>query len=118
VNIWIYKNNSMQRIGIGRSIYTFVRPCHKFRRSVLTPGGPGSCPCQSMWDLWWRKWQWERFPSESFCFPLSILFHRCSIFTHVSSGGWTKGPFWGPVPQKHSLTPSQQQYMRLIKMGR
>jgi hypothetical protein len=25
-------------------------------------------------------------------FPLSVSFHRCSVFTHVSSGGWTKGP--------------------------
>jgi hypothetical protein len=25
-------------------------------------------------------------------FSLSVSFHRCSIFTHVSSGGWTMGP--------------------------
>jgi hypothetical protein len=28
------------------------------------------------WDLWWTKWHWDRFFSESFGFPLSISFHR------------------------------------------
>jgi hypothetical protein len=27
-------------------------------------------------DLWWTKWHWDRFFSESFGFPLSISFHR------------------------------------------
>jgi hypothetical protein len=30
--------------------------------------------------------------SESFGFPPSVSFHRCSIFTHISSGWWTMGP--------------------------
>jgi hypothetical protein len=30
--------------------------------------------------------------SESFSFPLLISLHRCSIFTHVSSEGWTMSP--------------------------
>jgi hypothetical protein len=34
-----------------------------------------------------------------------ISFHRCSIFTHVSSGGRTMGPLAAAVPQRHSLTP-------------
>ena len=42
-------------------------------------GGPGSVPGHSMWDLWWTKWHWDRFFPEYFGFPLSILFHRCSI---------------------------------------
>jgi hypothetical protein len=32
-----------------------------------------------MWDLWWTKWHWDRFFPEYFGFPLSVLFHRCSI---------------------------------------
>jgi hypothetical protein len=32
-----------------------------------------------MWDLWWRKWHWDRFFPEYFGFPLSVSFHRCSI---------------------------------------
>jgi hypothetical protein len=35
-------------------------------------GAPG----QSMWDLWWTKWHWDRFFPEYF--PLSVSFHRCS----------------------------------------
>jgi hypothetical protein len=44
-------------------------------------GGPGSILGQSMWDLWWTKWHWDKFFSEYFGFPLSISFHRCSITT-------------------------------------
>ena len=49
-------------------------------RIIVNPvnGGPGSIPGQSMWDLWWTKWQWDRFFLEYFGFPLSISFHRCS----------------------------------------
>jgi hypothetical protein len=42
-------------------------------------GGPGSILDQSMWDLWWTKWHWDRFFPELFGFPLSISFHRCSV---------------------------------------
>jgi hypothetical protein len=57
-------------------------------------GGPGLCPDQSMWDLWWTKWHWDRFFSELFGFLLSvssdedlILIHRLEykqkIFCHI-----------------------------------
>jgi hypothetical protein len=49
-------------------------------------------PGNSVRDLLWTKWHWDRFFSESFGFPLSLSFYRCSIFTHVSSGGWTMDP--------------------------
>jgi hypothetical protein len=61
-----------------------------------------------MWDLWWTKWYWERFLSEFFGFPLTVAFHYYSIFTHVSSGGWTMGPLMAAIPQKHSFPSSQQ----------
>jgi hypothetical protein len=32
-----------------------------------------------MWDLWWKKWHWDRFLFKDFGFPLSISFHRSSI---------------------------------------
>jgi hypothetical protein len=32
-----------------------------------------------MWDLWWKKWHWDRFFPEYFGFPLAISFDRCSI---------------------------------------
>ena len=51
----------------------------------------GSIPDQSMWDLWWTKWHWDRFFPEYFGFPLSVSFHRCSItsFSSSSSQGCT-----------------------------
>jgi hypothetical protein len=48
-------------------------------------GGPGSRPCQSMWDLWWEKLHWDRFLSDFFGFPLSVSFHRGSPHSHVTS---------------------------------
>jgi hypothetical protein len=57
------------------------RPCHG--PGVQPPashcGGPGSIAGQFMWDLWWTKWHWNRFPPECFGFPLSLSFLRCSI---------------------------------------
>jgi hypothetical protein len=38
--------------------------------------------------------------------PVSIIPPLLHI--HVSSGGWTMGPLAAAVPQRHSLTPSQQ----------
>ena len=34
-------------------------------------GGPASIPGQSMSDLWWKKWHWDRDFSQYFSFPLS-----------------------------------------------
>jgi len=31
-------------------------------------GGRGSIPGESMLDLWWTKWHWDRFFSEKFGF--------------------------------------------------
>jgi hypothetical protein len=83
------------------------RPYHSLGgySPVSHSGGPGLCPRQSIYDLWWTKLRWDRFFSESFGFPLSVSFHRCSIFTRVSSGGWKMGPLAAAVPKRHSLTP-------------
>jgi hypothetical protein len=43
-----------------------------------------------------------------FWFSLSISFHCRSIFTHVSSGGWTVGLLAAAIPQKHSVPPLPQ----------
>jgi hypothetical protein len=48
-------------------------------------GGPGSHPGQTMSDLRWKKWHWDRFYSESFDFVLSVSFHSYSFFTPISS---------------------------------
>jgi hypothetical protein len=50
------------------------KPCHGSGRysTASRRGGPGSGPGQSMWDLWWTKWQWDRFFSEFLGFPVNI----------------------------------------------
>jgi hypothetical protein len=39
---------------------------------------------QSVWDLWWIKWHWDRFFFEFISFPLSILFHCGSPYTYIT----------------------------------
>jgi hypothetical protein len=39
-----------------------------------------------MWDLWWKKWQWARFFSEFFGFPLSIYHSIVALQTHIIRG--------------------------------
>jgi hypothetical protein len=46
-------------------------------------------PCGICGGTMWLR---DMFSSQSFCFPLSLSFHCCSVFIHVSSGGWTTGP--------------------------
>jgi hypothetical protein len=38
--------------------------------------GPGSILGQSMWDLWWTKWHWDRFSQRISVFPCQ--FHSSS----------------------------------------
>jgi hypothetical protein len=45
---------------------------------------------------------------ESFGFPLSVSFHRCSVFIYVLSGGRTMGPSAVAVPLRRSLTSPQE----------
>jgi hypothetical protein len=49
-----------------------------------------------------EKWHWNSFLSELIGFPLSVPFHRCSIFTPVSSGSLTMGPLAAVVPLRQS----------------
>jgi len=42
-------------------------------------GGLSSIPGQSVWNLWWTKWHYDRFLSQHFGFPLSVSFHQWSI---------------------------------------
>jgi len=28
---------------------------------------------QSVWDFWWKKWQWDGFFSELLSYPVSII---------------------------------------------
>jgi hypothetical protein len=72
-------------------------------------GGPGSRLCQSMWDLWWKKWHWDRIFSESFGFPLSVSFHRGCPY-RISSRGLTIVPLVAAVQRLLSTKHYDQQY--------
>lgn len=64
---------------------------------------------RSLWYLWWTKWRWCKFIAQSLGFPLSVSLRCRSIFIYVSSGWLTKGAGTeATVPQRRSLTPSQQ----------
>jgi hypothetical protein len=45
-----------------------------------------SRPGQSMWDLLWTKWHWDRFFSEFFGFTLSIYKSTYAVHIHIIWG--------------------------------
>jgi hypothetical protein len=47
---------------------------------------PSSCPGQSMQDLWYTKWHWDRFFFELFGFPLSVSFHHGPPYSYIIWG--------------------------------
>jgi hypothetical protein len=67
-----------------RQIYTLPEVIGKRFKKIQTTKY-NSIPGQSMWDLWWKKWHWDRFFPEFFGFAQSVSFHRCSI-----TRKWTK----------------------------
>jgi hypothetical protein len=42
-----------------------------------------SHPGQSMWELWWTKWHWDRFPLISLVFRCQ--YHSTGLQTHIQS---------------------------------
>jgi len=48
--------------------------------------GPNSIPRQSVHNLWCKKWQWNRFFSECFDFPINIL--QLMMHTHSFIYHW------------------------------
>jgi len=48
--------------------------------------GPGSSPPQFTWDLWWKKWQRERFYLRVLWFSLVSIIPP-GLHTHMSYGG-------------------------------
>jgi hypothetical protein len=45
-----------------------------------------SRPGQSMWDLWWTKWHWDRVYFEFFGFRLSIYRPAVALPTNIIRG--------------------------------
>jgi len=72
----------VKKSGIWRHLKTMWVPCHG--SGALSPSchrkEPSSVPGQCFWALWCTKWELDRFSSEPFDFPLSVLLQRCSVF--------------------------------------
>jgi hypothetical protein len=62
--------------------FSLQGPCHD--SGGYSPAfhrrGPDSVPGQSMWDLWWTKWQWEKLFSEYFGAFCQLPYIQCSLF--------------------------------------
>jgi hypothetical protein len=62
--------------------------------------GLGSRPVQYVWDLWWTKWQWDRFSSEFFGLFLSIASRRGSLsIYHPGGRGVNNRPVGGLISE-------------------
>jgi hypothetical protein len=54
---------------------------------------------QSFSDLWWKKWHWDRFLFEHFCFPLPIIIPSVFTLIYVASEAEEMGPSEGTAPR-------------------
>jgi hypothetical protein len=81
--IFLHNINSLVFITQRRCVYCAVRTESLNTIQTSHSGSSNSMPGQSMWDLWWTKWHWDRFLSEYFSFPLSVSFHHCSILIFI-----------------------------------
>jgi hypothetical protein len=71
-------------------------------------GGPVSTPGQSLWDLWWIEWHWNRVLSECFGFLMSVSLRQCAILIPICmlllqrTNGRIQGPLQKAVPFRKS----------------
>jgi hypothetical protein len=76
-----------------------------------------------MWDLWWRKWHWDRFFSEFFGFPLSVYHSIRSPnsyhLVNVKYANVGRHPRLGtrPTPPSGKKIPSQHSSLYRIIMA-
>jgi hypothetical protein len=58
------------------------RPCYCSGCSspASNRGGPDLSPGQDMWDFWWTKWHWGRFPPSKLVFSANFHSTDCSTF--------------------------------------
>jgi hypothetical protein len=92
---WIFECSSVNRRCRGSGSYS----------PTSHSGGPRLIPGQSIWDLWWTEWQWERFSSEYFGFLLSMALHQsATLFIYTLL--WPEGPTgegWEPSKKQCSF---------------
>jgi hypothetical protein len=70
--IWIHLN----------LLYVHIRPCLSGYSPVSHSGGLGSIPVQVIWDLWWTKWHYGRFPPSTSVSPANYHSTKCSILIY------------------------------------
>jgi hypothetical protein len=77
--------STTESFNIARLCFILNRPRHG--TNGYSPdshcGDSGLIPGQCMWGSYWTKWHWGRVFSEYFAFPLSVSFHKCSIFIFI-----------------------------------
>jgi hypothetical protein len=58
-----------------------------------------------MWDLWWTKWRWGRFPPVTSVSPANLHFTNFSTITNTYHRGWYNRPVVAAVPEvpQHKL---------------
>jgi hypothetical protein len=61
-----------------------------------------------MWDLWWTKWYWGRFPPSTSVSPANSHSTDCSKLVIYHPGLVTIGQLVADVPSGVSLTPPQE----------
>jgi hypothetical protein len=93
------------------SLTYLLRPCHSSGScsSASHICGPGSRQGQVVWDLWWTKWHWGRFPPSTSVPFFQFSFHRLLHIHRLSSGAGTIGQIVADVPSGLSLTSPQEQ---------
>jgi hypothetical protein len=97
-----------EKLQIKSQSISVLRPCHGSgsHSPASDHGGPGWNPGQCMWDLFSTKWHWNRFFSECFRCPLSVLFHNFSIpifiYMLLLPEG-QEGETWQPSRKKRSV---------------
>jgi hypothetical protein len=56
-------------------------------RWLPTAAARGSSPGLVMWDLWWTKWHWGRFPPRTSVSPANFHSTNCSTITLINHLG-------------------------------
>jgi hypothetical protein len=68
-------------------------PYLKWLVTGFPPRRPGFASTQSMWDLWWTKWHWGRFPPSTSVSPANH--HSTNFSIIIITRGWHNRPIGG-----------------------
>jgi hypothetical protein len=114
--IHVYSENNTRHINTKCTVILIVRAVPWLRRLVtdLSLLSLWSRFGQSMWDLWWKKWQWDRFFCEFLRFPFNIIPLWLSILMcHLGDEQYDR--WWSQF--RDSLTPQTRHNVLIVKTG-